>query len=190
MKILLAALALLGCTLTQAETMGAKSSEAAVSQFTTACFKALNQEQWLDNARCYDAGQLADFQRLYLARAGEAAPGVVPQEFEAYFKDGITLERLKRIEPAAFFAAFNGGWSSLMAPRGPCARESSLFEVSGVQATSPGKFEVSGTTTARRTCNGMAEEKTRPERVVVRLLSGKPAIELPRHFFDLLQAAR
>lgn len=190
MKTILAALALLGCTTSHAGPTDAQPSDAAISQFTASCFKSLNQEQWLDNARCYDPGQLADFQRLYLARMGEAAPGAIPQEFEVYFKGSMTLENLKRVEPAEFFAAFNGGWSSLLAPRGPCTRESTLFEVSRVAATSQGKYEVSGITTARRTCNGIAEEKSRPEFVVVRLQSGKPVIELPRHFFDLLQAAK
>jgi hypothetical protein len=188
MKIAFSALVLLACAASHAEP--AKAPEPEIRQFAVSCFNALNQEQWLDNARCYEPGQLADFQRLYLARVGEMASGAVPQEFETYFKGDITLEKLKRIEPTEFFAAFNGGWSSLLAPRGPCTREATLFEVTKIEAASQGKYHVAGITTARRTCSGNAEEKSKPEFIVVQLQAGKPAIELPRHFFDLLQAAK
>lgn len=191
MKITFAALALLACAAAQAEPMNTTAAaEAEIKQFTLSCFNALNQERWLDNARCYEPGQLADFQRLYLARAGEMAPGIVPHEFNAYYKGDITLDKLKTIEPAEFFAAFNGGWSSLLAPRGPCKREASLFEVTKIEAQSQVKYQVAGITTARRTCDGKTEEKSKEESVLVQVQSGKPAIELPRHFFDLLQAAK
>lgn len=190
MKITFAALALLACAAAHAEPMDATAAETGIRQFALSCFNALNQERWLDNARCYEPGQLADFQRLYLARAGEMAPGVVPHEFNTYYKGDITLDKLKTVEPAEFFAAFNGGWSSLLAPRGPCKREASLFEVTKIEPQSQGKYQVSGITTARRTCDGKTEEKSREEFIQLRLQGGKPAIELPRHFFDLLQAAK
>ena len=190
MKITFAALALLACAAADAEPMNATAAEAEIKQFALSCFNALNQERWLDNARCYEPGQLADFQRLYLARVGEMAPGTVPPEFNAYYKGDITLDKLKIVEPAEFFAAFNGGWSSLLAPRGHCKREASLFEVTKIEAQSQGKYQLAGITTARRTCDGKTEEKSREEYIQLRLQGGKPAIELPRHFFDLLQAAK
>ena len=190
MKITFTALALLACATAHAEPMDTSVAETEIRQFALSCFSALNAEKWLDNARCYERGQLVDFQRLYLARVGQMAPGVVPHEFNAYYKGAITLEKLKAIEPTEFFAAFNGGWSSLLAPQGPCKREASLFEVTKIEPQSQGKYQVAGITTARRTCNGKSEEKTREEFILVQLQSGKPAIELPRHFFDLLQAAK
>lgn len=190
MKPTFTALALLACAAAYAEPMDNGGAETGIGQFALSCFNALNQEQWLDNARCYESGQLADFQRLYLARVGEMAPGAVPPEFKAYYKGDITLEKLKTIEPAEFFAAFNGGWSGLLTPRGPCKREASLFEITGIEAQSQGKYQVAGITTARRTCSGKTEEKSKEEFITVQLQNGKPAIELPRRFFDLLQAAK
>lgn len=190
MKTPFFSLALLACVAAHAESTNTPAAEAGIGRFARACFDALNQEQWLDNARCYDPGQLADFQRLYLARVDEMTPGAVPHEFNAYYNGDITFVKLKTLAPTEFFAAFNGGWASLLAPHGPCKREASSFELTHIEARSTGKYQVSGITTARRTCDGKTEEKSRAELILVRLQAGKPAIELPARFFELLRAEK
>lgn len=173
-----------------AETRDANApvSESQVREFAEACFSALGSEKWLDNARCYDDAQLAEFQRLYLRRSSEMAPGVVPQEFMAYYKGNVSLDKLRAVEPAEFFAAFNGGWSLLFAPRPPCKRGAPGFEVTRVEAAGQDRFHVAGTTTARQICGNRTDEQSRTDTIEVQVRDGKPSIEFPRQTFELLKA--
>lgn len=191
MKATFTALALLACAAAHAEPMDARGAgpEAEIKRFAHACFSALHAEHWLDNAKCYNPEQLSEFQRLYLERTAELAPGVVPQEFVAFYKGDITLDRLKAVEPAEFFAAFNGGWNALLAPRG-CENGDASFEVTEVATAGQNTYQVAGTTKARRTCAGKAEDMSKPEAIMVQLQNGKPSISLPKRTFDLLRARR
>lgn len=192
MKTSIAALLLAVSAAATAEAGGASApaAESLVRHFTLACFSARGNEKWLDNALCYDRAQLAEFQRLYLRRSGEMAPGVVPQEFVAYYKGDVSLDKLKAVEPAEFFAAFNGGWSALLAPRGPCKRGATSFEITGMEAGEQGRYLVAGITTARQTCGEKTEEVSRTDTIAVRLQDGKPSVEMPPQTLELLRASR
>jgi hypothetical protein len=192
MKNSFAVLTLIVSAAAMADTGGASApvSESQVRTFAQACFNALGSEKWLDNAHCYERAQLAEFQQLYLQRSGEMAPGVVPHEFMAYYKGDVTLDRLKSIEPAEFFAAFNGGWALLFAPRAPCKRGASSFQVTKIEAEGQNKFQVAGLTTARQVCGEKTDEKTRSDTIAVLVRDGKPSIEFPRQTFELLKGGK
>lgn len=183
-------LVLSGTAFADAKATVPASAESAVEEFALSCFNAVNAKHWLDNAKCYNREHLSEFQRLYLARSGEIAPGVVPQEFTAYYKGDVTLAKLKAIEPAEFFAAFNGGWSILLAPQGTCKNEANVFEVTKVAAAEQNAYRVEGITRARHTCADKTEEQTQAEMVLVRLQDGKPAIEMPQRTFEVLRGGK
>ena len=193
MKTCIALLLLLTATAAaHAQTTGTPGpvSESRIGDFVQACFSALGSGKWLDNARCYDRAQLAEFQRLYLQRSEESAPGTVPQEFIAYYKANIGLDRLKAADPAEFFAAFNGGWAALLTPQAPCKHSPAGFAVDGVEANGQDRYLVTGTTTARRICGENTEETSRTDTIAIRVRDGKPSVEMPQRTFELLKAGR
>lgn len=193
MKTCIALLLLLTATAAaHAQTTGTPGpvSESRIGDFVQACFSALGSGKWLDNARCYDRAQLAEFQRLYLQRSEESAPGTVPQEFIAYYKANIGLDRLKAADPAEFFAAFNGGWAALLTPQAPCKHSPAGFAVDGVEASGQDRYLVTGTTTARRICGERTQETSRTDTIAIRVRDGKPSVEMPQRTFELLKAGR
>ena len=192
MKTSIAFLLLAVTVAAHAQTSGTPGpvSESRIGDFVLACFNALGSGKWLDNARCYDRTQLAEFQRLYLQRSEESAPGTVPQEFVAHYKAGISLDRLKAADPAEFFAAFNGGWAALLTPQGPCKYGPAGFAVARVEANGQDRYLVTGTTTARRICGERTQETSRTDTIAIRVRDGKPSVEMPQRTFELLGAGR
>ena len=161
-------------------------AEKQVEEFVSSCFKAVGAKRWQNHAECYEKAGLTEYQNLYLELMSRDQE-LVPPEFSEYYKQEMTIEKLRALKPTEFFAAFLGGTIARLEARGGFKQGPLLFEIASITKNTEGKYHVVFHSTARLIQGNKTHESRKTEVTTVLFQDGKPYIELPKQMIDLLK---